>query len=55
MGHQKMKKQKHEQVGCNFGELLLKRPLLPGKCEDGFLGTKTSDVFFNIKRCVLPN
>ena len=22
------------EVGCNFGELLLKRPLLPGKCED---------------------
>ena len=22
------------QVGCNFGELLLKRPLLPGKCEE---------------------
>eukprot|EP00913_Durusdinium_trenchii_P018593 g17471.t1 len=21
-------------VGCNFGELLLKRPLLPGKCEE---------------------
>ena len=22
------------EVGCNFGELLLKKPLLPGKCED---------------------
>eukprot|EP00434_Breviolum_minutum_P028344 symbB.v1.2.025075.t1/scaffold2414.1/size128436/3 len=24
-------------VGCNFGELLLKRPLLPGKCEENQL------------------
>ncbi|CAK9013951.1 unnamed protein product [Durusdinium trenchii] len=44
-------------VGCNFGELLLKRPLLPGKCEEHqlqltceLLGTPSPRIWPGVER-----